>query len=152
MNSIYIRVGLYVRLHNIISSKRIYQLYKDYEYELIKPNLIWSSEYDMWYEFAKAIWNNNFLYDFGATKNVGSAEIWTRIAGFRVLSANRYTTEPFTLNWNYTYMLCFGRGTTRQFGWKWYDLASKCWYGIVISPDKHNCILLTSLQTGHFLR
>ena len=27
-------------------------------------------------------------------KNLGSAEIWTRIAGFRVQSANRYTTEP----------------------------------------------------------
>ena len=27
-------------------------------------------------------------------EKVGSAEIWTRIAGFRVLSANHYTTEP----------------------------------------------------------
>ena len=27
-------------------------------------------------------------------KNGGPAEIWTRIAGFRVLSANRYTTGP----------------------------------------------------------
>ena len=27
-------------------------------------------------------------------KNSGSTEIWTRIAGFRVLSANHYTIEP----------------------------------------------------------
>ena len=31
-----------------------------------------------------------FISKWGA----GSAEIWTRIAGFRVLSANHYTTEP----------------------------------------------------------
>ena len=28
------------------------------------------------------------------TKILGSTEIWTRIAGFRVLSANHYTMEP----------------------------------------------------------
>ena len=28
---------------------------------------------------------------------LGSTEIWTRIAGFRVLSANRYTMEPWDL-------------------------------------------------------
>ena len=30
------------------------------------------------------------------SKNLGSTEIWTRIAGFRVLSANHYTIEPRT--------------------------------------------------------
>ena len=30
----------------------------------------------------------------GAQKSPGPAEIWTRIAGFRVLSANHYTTGP----------------------------------------------------------
>ena len=30
-------------------------------------------------------------------KNSGSTEIWTRIAGFRVLSANHYTMEPCLL-------------------------------------------------------
>ena len=37
----------------------------------------------------------NFLIGFSAdVKNVGPTEIWTRIAGFRVQSANHYTIEP----------------------------------------------------------
>ena len=28
-------------------------------------------------------------------KKLGSTEIWTRIAGFRVQSANHYTIEPY---------------------------------------------------------
>ena len=31
-------------------------------------------------------------------KSLGSTEIWTRIAGFRVQSANHYTIEPVTNN------------------------------------------------------
>ena len=34
-------------------------------------------------------------------KSLGSTEIWTRIAGFRVQSANHYTIEPVTnICWN----------------------------------------------------
>ncbi len=34
-------------------------------------------------------------------KSLGSTEIWTRIAGFRVQSANHYTIEPVTnIRWN----------------------------------------------------
>ena len=38
-------------------------------------------------QIRSVLWKYNQKYQ-------GSAEIWTRIAGFRVLSANRYTTEP----------------------------------------------------------
>ena len=31
-------------------------------------------------------------------KNLGSTEIWTRIAGFKVQSANHYTMEPLRTN------------------------------------------------------
>ena len=33
-------------------------------------------------------------WDFGLEKREGSTEIWTRIAGFKVQSANHYTIEP----------------------------------------------------------
>ena len=34
-------------------------------------------------------------------KSLGSTEIWTRIAGFRVQSANHYTIGPVTnIRWN----------------------------------------------------
>ena len=33
------------------------------------------------------------------TKIYGPAGIWTRIGGFRVLSANHYTTSPSFINW-----------------------------------------------------
>ena len=60
------------------------------------------------------------------TKKEGSTEIWTRIAGFRVLSANHYTIEPIhcwcpfwtDLIWNntflYTYAYFCRSSTTKQ--------------------------------------
>ena len=38
-------------------------------------------------------------------KIAGSAEIWTRIAGFRVQSANHYTTEPLWIRIGYLPLL-----------------------------------------------
>ena len=44
--------------------------------------------------------DTGLLFHFGTQVSIskgreGSAEIWTRIAGFRVQSANHYTTEPY---------------------------------------------------------
>ena len=38
-------------------------------------------------------------WDFGLEKREGSTEIWTRIAGFKVQSANHYTIEPQLVCW-----------------------------------------------------
>ena len=37
----------------------------------------------------------------------GSTEIWTRIAGFKVQSANRYTIEPIRFNTSYILFIVF---------------------------------------------
>ena len=37
-------------------------------------------------------------WDFGLEKREGSTEIWTRIAGFKVQSANHYTIEPWLVS------------------------------------------------------
>ena len=52
----------------------------------------------------------------GEKKKKGPAEIWTRIVGFRVRSANRYTTEPWQDAVDiYTYLMQLTIG--RSFTW-----------------------------------
>ena len=56
---------------------------------------------------AEISWYNYHVWSMTSHKklNSGPAEIWTRITGFRVLSANHYTTGPlFQLNWDDNYL------------------------------------------------
>ena len=46
-----------------------------------------------WFEHA-AFWSGVRRATIAPRSQSGSTEIWTRIAGFRVLSANHYTIEP----------------------------------------------------------
>ena len=40
------------------------------------------------------VWKQNFSEN---RKKIGPGEIWTRVAGFKVLSANHYTTGEYLL-------------------------------------------------------
>ena len=59
----------------------------------------------VWLIYGRPLLNSN--------KNKGSTKIWTRVSGFRVQSANHYTTEPFYIKVK-TIALCSHNSTEKN--------------------------------------